>query len=95
MVGGKAVIVEDGKPTMIIMEVDEYMGAYKKVQNAPQDNLSEKELIEKINKDISIWNSRQEERRLRQLEMEDGRKLTSNLQLKIGRNNEGIVVERL
>jgi len=69
IVGGKAIIVEDGKPTFVIASVDEY--SYPDIKGAAK---SETELIEKINKDIAIWKSRQKEKELKQMEKELFRK---------------------
>ena len=65
IIGGKVIIVEDGKPTMVIINIDEYIGFKEK--NSPKENndLSNKNLVEKINKNINIWKNRQEERKLR------------------------------
>lgn len=97
MTGGKAVIVEDGKPTMLIMEIEEYMGAFKNMPDPDivQNDLSEKEMIERINKDINIWNSKQEERRLRQFDVEGVREVKNDSYVYTKRNGKGIIVERL
>jgi hypothetical protein len=64
-VGGKAVIVEDGRPTFLIINVDEFVS-----EEGAAPVSSEGELIEKINKEINIWKNRQKEREIRQLEKE-------------------------
>ncbi len=73
IIGGKVVIVEDGKPTMVVIDVDEYIGFEKKDNSKESDfkednSLSDKKLVEKINRNINIWKNRQEERKLKQLE---------------------------
>ena len=74
IIGGKVVIVENGKPTMVIIDIDEYVGFEKKYsfkenkESSESDNLSDKKLVEKINKNINVWKNRQEERKLKQLE---------------------------
>lgn len=66
IVGGKAIIVEDGKPAFVIVSADEYLG----FSSAEGTVGSETELIEKINKDITIWKGKQKERELGQMEKE-------------------------
>lgn len=66
IVGGKAIIVEDGKPAFVVIDVDEYLG-FESDKGVAK---SETELIEKINKDIAIWKSKQKEKELKQMEKE-------------------------
>jgi hypothetical protein len=68
IVGGKAIVVEDGNPSFVIASVDEYI-QFNNV-GAGEPVSSETELIEKINKDITVWKSKQKEREIRQLELE-------------------------
>ena len=71
IIGGKVVIVENGKPTMVIIDIDEYIGFEKKdsfKESGESNDLSDKKLVEKINKNINVWKNRQEERKLKQLE---------------------------
>lgn len=70
ILGGKAIIIEDGKPSFVIMSIDEYPG-FGSAEGAVG---SETELIEKINKDITIWKGKQKERELGQMEKELKRK---------------------
>ena len=65
-IGGKAIIVEDGKPAFVIVSADEYLGL-EETKGAAK---SETELIEKINKDITIWKSKQKEKEHKQMEKE-------------------------
>lgn len=66
VIGGKAIIVEDGMPAFVISSIDEYQGlADTKIEAG-----SEVELIEKINKDITIWKNKQKEKELKQMEKE-------------------------
>ncbi|MEA1936871.1 MAG: hypothetical protein U9N04_02045 [Patescibacteria group bacterium] len=102
IIGGKVVIVENGKPTMVIINVDEYIGFEKKdnLKNSVEsDSLSDKKLIEKINKNINIWRNRQEERKLKQLEEGDYKKTEESFknykERKKDNNNEEIVIEKL
>lgn len=68
IVGGKAIIVEDGKPVFVVANIDDYM----QFEGANSNDFvsSESELIEKINKDITVWKSKQKEKEIRQLELE-------------------------
>jgi len=68
IIGGKVIIVEDGKPTMVIINIDEYIRFEKKDSPKETGDLSDKNLVERINKNINIWKNRQEERKLKQLE---------------------------
>lgn len=61
------IIVEDGKPTMVIIDVDEYV----RVNDIKNDFSNRREAegnLEKINLDINIWKKKQEERRLKHIE---------------------------
>ena len=70
IVGGKAIIVEDGKPSFVVINADEYLEL-----DSPKVPVgSETELIEKINKDITVWKNKQKERELKQMEKELFRK---------------------
>jgi hypothetical protein len=70
IIGGKAIIVENGKPAFVITDVSEYLDFSGNELVAG----SETELIEKINKDITIWKSKQKEKELKQMEKELKRK---------------------
>lgn len=73
VVGGKVIIVEDGKPTMVVINIDEYVD-FKNTENNTINNSRGKEIVgkvDKINKDINMWKNRQGERMLRQLEIEN------------------------
>jgi len=100
VIGGKVIIVEDGKPTMVIIDIDEYIGFEKKDSSGEgneSDSLSDKKLVERINRNINIWKNRQEERRLKQFEenaYEKSEESFKNYEEKNGNNNE-IVIEKL
>jgi hypothetical protein len=64
VIGGKAIVVENGEPSFIIASVDEYTDFSDKKE--PLN--SEVALIEKINQDILVWKNRQRERELGQME---------------------------
>lgn len=70
IVGGKAIIVEDGKPSFVVINADEYL----ELESPKIPVGSEAELIEKINKDITVWKNKQKERELKQMEKELFRK---------------------
>jgi hypothetical protein len=56
--GGRYIIVENGRPKYIVMNFDEYKKAilsHKEIQG-----LTEEELIDKINSDISLWRENRE-----------------------------------
>jgi hypothetical protein len=57
LAGGRYIIVEDGRPKYIVMNFDEYRAAVLDRKNV--QTLSEDELIDKINADISLWRERQ------------------------------------
>ncbi len=51
--GGRYIIVENGKPAYIVMSFEEYKEA---VMNRKELRaLTEEELVDKINSDISLW----------------------------------------
>lgn len=56
-VGGRYIIVENGKPKYIVMNFDEYRSAI--LDKKAVQSLTEEELIEKINSDISLWREKQ------------------------------------
>jgi len=66
IVGGKAIIVEDGKPAFVVISADEYLGFESDRGGVGTDT----ELIEKTNRDIAIWKGKQKERELKQMEKE-------------------------
>jgi PHD/YefM family antitoxin component YafN of YafNO toxin-antitoxin module len=58
LAGGRYIIVENGKPAYIVMSFEDYKEA---VLNRKKElrGLTEKELIDKINSDISLWRESQ------------------------------------
>ena len=104
IVGGKVVIVEDGKPTMVIINIDEYARLDLKKDDSKKErtdnlsnDLSDKKLVEKINRNINIWKNRQEERKLKQLEENSYEKIEreSKNHEEEKKVNEEIVIEKL
>jgi PHD/YefM family antitoxin component YafN of YafNO toxin-antitoxin module len=77
IIGGKALIVEDGKPSFVVINVDEYTDFEDIVNSAG----SETELIEKINKDITIWKNKQKEREIKQLEKDFEKKESREIEI--------------
>ncbi|MCK5490389.1 MAG: hypothetical protein KAI67_00960 [Candidatus Pacebacteria bacterium] len=69
IVGGKAIIIENDKPAFVIINVDEYSD-FKDVEKHALEDLRNSR--EKINKDIDIWKMKQDERKLKQLEVKSG-----------------------
>ncbi len=57
LAGGRYIIVEGGNPKYIVMNFDEYRSAV--LDRKSVQTLSEDELIEKINADISLWREKQ------------------------------------
>lgn len=100
IVGGKVIIVEDGKPTMVVVNIDEYVD-FKNTKDSVAENLvgedfHKREIAEKINKankDIDMWRSKQEERMLKQLEIEN--KYQESRREEENRDDDEITVERL
>jgi len=90
IIGGNIIIVEDEKPTMVIINIDNTPNL-QKIKRCGNSNPHKAELpIEKINKEISIWKSKQEEKKLKQIE--------SSLEIKTdfrGSTGNGVIVEKL
>lgn len=96
IIGGKVIIVEDGKPTMVIIDVDEYV----RVNDVKNDFFGKTETegnLEKINLDINVWKKKQEEKRLKQIEnnlnLEYRKKISDAV--RNGENSEEMVIEGL
>ncbi len=56
-IGGRYIIVENGKPCYILMSWEEYKKAI--IDRKPVEMLTEEELIDKINDDIALWRENQ------------------------------------
>ena len=100
VIGGKVVIVENGKPTMVVIDIDEYIEFEKKdsfKESSESNNLSDKKLVEKINKNINVWKNRQEERKLKQLEENAYKKPEESFKNREGKkeSSDEIVIEKL
>ncbi|MBW6440579.1 hypothetical protein K0B03_00930 [Patescibacteria group bacterium] len=96
IIGGKAIIVENGKPTFVIINVDEYVDFEDTVENSKEkirNNIENSESAEKVNMDINIWKSRQDEKKMKQLKMEKDFKKSEIEKQPI--LNDDIVVENL
>jgi len=94
IVGGKAIIVEDGEPAFVIINIDEYTD-FDKTENAAvhlenrTNHPEEKE--EEVNKNVEIWKTRQNQKRIKQFKAEDN--FTGLDDERIA--NEEITVEKL
>lgn len=94
IIGGKVVVVENEKPILVIIDADEYIG-FQNIENSKSSgigNLSERDLIEKINNDINIWKGRQEERRIGQIE---NNLYAENVEKDDKKTGDEIIIERL
>ncbi len=69
IVGGKVIIVEDGKPTMVVIDIDEYAD-FNNTKYRCMENADKEDSMEKANLDVSMWKRRQQERRIKQMENE-------------------------
>ncbi|MDF1497796.1 MAG: hypothetical protein P1P85_00355 [Patescibacteria group bacterium] len=87
VIGGKVIIVEDGNPTFVIIDVDEYVN-YSEIKNhfINETSKSKKIVEERINKDINVWKSMQDERKIKQFESENIRKDSNKNEI----NNDAI-----
>ena len=97
IIGGKAIVVENGKPMFVIINVDEYIdfkNTKNKINNVIEDDIKIIRDEEKVNKDINIWKSRQDERKMKQMRLE--KKLENNNKIeKQDHSDNEIVVENL
>lgn len=65
IIGGRVIIVEDGIPTVVLINIDEYVD-FNKTKSLILENLSKDKSIDRINKDIDVWKEKQEKRKLKQ-----------------------------
>ncbi len=74
IVGGKAIIVENGEPTFVIINIDEYTD-FDKTENIASHSKDKanhpEEKEEEINRDVEIWKTKQTQKRLKQFKAED------------------------
>lgn len=70
IIGGKAIIVENDKPSFVVINVDEFLD----FEDTKSKVGSEFELIDKINRDITVWKTKQKEKELKQMEKELSKK---------------------
>lgn len=72
IIGGKAIIVENGEPVFVIVNVDEYTD-FRKTENiaSHSENRTNHPEEEEINKNVEIWKARQTQKRLKQFKAED------------------------
>lgn len=69
IVGGKVIIVEDGRPTMVVIDIDEYVD-FNNTKDKYVINAEKEESVEKANLDVGMWKRRQQDRRMKQIENE-------------------------
>lgn len=90
IIGGKVIIVEDGIPTMVLINIDEYVD-FNKTKSLILENLSKDKSIDRINKDIDVWKDKQEKRKAGQFK--------NNVAIKDSvwgnKNSDKIVVEKI
>ena len=97
VVGGKVIIVEDGKPTMVVINIDEYVD-FKDAKDSAINSSDKKEIVEKVervNKDINVWKNKQGERMLRQFEIENKYRKRKDLKDKDINDSDEIIIEKL
>jgi PHD/YefM family antitoxin component YafN of YafNO toxin-antitoxin module len=87
IVGGKVIIVENGEPTFVIINIDEYTD-FNKMENIAS---YPEEREEEINKNVEIWKTKQTQKRIKQFKAEDN---FTGLDDERGENDE-ITVEKL
>jgi hypothetical protein len=66
LLGGKAV-VKDGESYYIVLTLSEF----KKIRLGEIGNLTKQELVDKINNDIAIWKSAQEEEKVNSIILDE------------------------
>ena len=66
LLGGKAV-VKDGENYYVLLALSEF----KKIRFGEVGNLTKQELVDKINNDIAIWKSAQEEEKLNSIILDE------------------------
>ncbi len=72
LLGGKAV-VKDGEGYYIVLTLSEF----KKIRLGEIGNLTKQELVDKINNDIAIWKSAQEEEKVNSIILDEMEKNNS------------------
>ena len=66
LLGGKAV-VKDGENYYIVLTLAEF----RKIRHGEVGNLTKQELVDKINNDIAIWKSAQEEEKVNSIILDE------------------------
>ena len=94
IIGGKAIVVEDGKPMFVIINVDEYID-FKNTENKmrTENEIESVKNEEKVNRDINIWKSKQDERKMKQIRLE--KEFENNEIEKQNHLDDDIIVENL
>ena len=94
IIGGKAIVIEDGKPMFVIINVDEYID-FKNTENKmrTENEIESVKNEEKVNRDINIWKSKQDERKMKQIRLE--KEFENNEIEKQNHLDDDIIVENL
>jgi hypothetical protein len=66
LLGGKAVVKDDEDYFVLLT-----LGEFKKIRYGEVGNLTKQELVDKINNDIAIWKSAQEEEKLNSIILDE------------------------
>lgn len=66
LIGGKA-LIKDGDQLFVLLSFKEF----KKIKQEGVGGLTKQELVDKINNDIAIWKSSQEEEQMDKLNLEE------------------------
>ena len=92
-IGGRYIIVEDGRPVCVVATLEDYealvLKSRKNGNPSKIKNLSEIELIEKINQDILFWKEAQEIKKAEEFVCKDENE--SKGKVKYVKENEDIV----
>lgn len=96
IIGGKAIVIEDGKPMFVIINVDEYIdfkNTKDKMRTITENEIENVKNEEKVNRDINIWKSKQDERKMKQIRLE--KEFENNEIKKQNHLNDDMIVEDL
>ncbi len=94
-IGGRYIIVENGRPVCVVATLEDYQAliskSRKKGDSSEIKNLSEVELIEKINQDILLWKEAQEMEKAGEFICGDGNENESEEKVRYVKENEDVV----
>lgn len=94
IIGGKVIVVEDGIPTMVLINIDEYVD-FNKTRSLILENLSKDKSIDRINKDIDVWKDKQEKRKVGQFKNNVAIKDAIKDSVRGNKNSDKIIVEKI